>query len=488
MPTGTLARWIRQDEIATGDRGWAFNLAVFRVVFLGAVVAPLAWRTLVWTAGVMPGLPRDTWAPVAFFAWLPPDVLTDARVAWALALANLVFVLMGLAGVRVRMTLGAATLLSLYVFGLMQNAGKVDHYHHVIWFMALLAVGPSARFLSVDALLGSRRGVSMPAGDALATLRAVWILFGLIYLGPGVAKLASAMGEGWARPDHLRLIVWWQWFARSLYQPGFAPAHWVDSVPSWLVGAAGLAVIAFEIGFAFLVLFRRARHVLAAAGPLFHLVNGVVLGIWFAFLVPAYVALVDWAAILRRFGIADEPPAPAVGRPAGGRRVLVVAAVLIMAQAGTSAGRILRPQWVGPVWPFDLYPTFASRRAPEATLWEPRALLDDGSERRLDARAWARAFGSAARCRRVAEAILGEPDAARRRERSRDVAALLWHHETPEMRAASVAVTVYEVRYALASLPRPIGEALLYRFTLDELAQSPGASARSQGAEAPSDQ
>jgi len=482
----TLARWIREDEVATGDRGWAFNLAVFRIVFLGAAVMPFAWRTLRWTASVMPGLPRDAWAPVSFFAWLPPDLLTDARLAWRLALANLVLVLLALVGVRTRTTLGAATVLSLYVFGLMENTGKVDHYHHMIWFMALLAVGPSARLLSVDALLGGRRGAPVPAGDALVTLRAVWILFGLVYLGPGVAKLASAVGEGWASPDHLRLIVWWQWFARSLYQPGFTPARWVDSLPSWLVGAGGLAVIAFEIGFAFLVLFRRARHGLVAAGLLFHLVNGVVLGIWFAFLIPAYVALVDWAAIGRRFGVADESPARAVAPPAGVRWVLVVAAVLIAAQAGTSAGRILRPQWAGPVWPFDLYPTFASRRAPETALWEPRALLDDGRERRLGAHAWARAFGSAARCRQVAEGILREPDTARRRARSRDVAALLWRHEAPEMPSAAVAVTVYEVRYALASVPRPIGETLLFRFALDELAPSPGAPARSHGAEAPS--
>jgi hypothetical protein len=46
MPTRTLARWIREDEAATGTRGWGFDLAVFRVVFLGAIVAPLAWRAL----------------------------------------------------------------------------------------------------------------------------------------------------------------------------------------------------------------------------------------------------------------------------------------------------------------------------------------------------------------------------------------------------------------------------------------------------------
>ena len=35
----------------------------------------------------------------------------------------------------------------------MQNLGKVDHHsYHLIWFMALLAAGPSGHFLSIDAL------------------------------------------------------------------------------------------------------------------------------------------------------------------------------------------------------------------------------------------------------------------------------------------------------------------------------------------------
>lgn len=141
---------------------------------------------------------------------------------------------------------------------------------------------------------------------ALTTLRCIWLLFGLLYLGPGIAKLASAAAEGWASEANLRRIVWSQWLSRSLYQPDFVPPRWIDAAPSWLVTAGGLAVVAFESSFVWLVLCRWARPWLAAAGLAFHAINGFVLGIWFGFLLPAYVALIDWAgfgrALARRLG------------------------------------------------------------------------------------------------------------------------------------------------------------------------------------------
>jgi hypothetical protein len=477
MVRRTLARSIAADEAATNERGWAFDLAVFRIAFLGLAVLPFAWRALGWTAAVLPGLSGDVWAPVSFFAWLPADIVHDARLAWWLALANVVCVGLGLAGVRTGATLGAATVLSLYVLGLMENAGKVDHYHHLIWFMALLAVGPSGRFLAVDAIGAARGREDEPAG-ALTTLRAVWLLLGLIYLGPGLAKLAAAIGDGWASPEHLRLIIGWQRFARTLYQPGFEPTRWIDGLPPVALEAGGVAVIAFEVGFVWLVLIRWARPYLAVAGIAFHLMNGVVLGIWFTFLLPAYVALIDWSALGRRVGLdaggSAREAASLPVRASRQRTIEVVAAVLIVAEAGVSAGRLLWPAWRGPVWPFDLYPTFASRRSPDATVWEPRIVRSDGRAMRLGPAAWSKAFGSAARSRRVAESIRDERDPARRRERSREVLALLWRHEALAAREAAVAIDVYEVRYAVTNAATPIEETFLDRFDVSEIVRKDG--------------
>ncbi|MGH7894088.1 MAG: DCC1-like thiol-disulfide oxidoreductase family protein, partial [Candidatus Binatia bacterium] len=308
MPTLMLARWMRADEVAASDRDWTVDLAVFRLALLAGIVVPFAWRALRWTEGIMPGLPPDAWAPVSFFALLPRSVLANAELAWWLAVADLVLLALALAGVLTRWTLAAATGLSLYVFGLMQNTGKVDHYHHLVWFLALAAVGPSAHFLSVDAIVAAIRGADhgridapVPPRAALTTFRCIWMLFGLLYFAPGAAKLTAAFTQGWSSTENLRRIAWSQWFTRGLYQPGFTPPSWVDALPSRLFGVGAAAVIAFEVGFVWLVLFRAVRPVLAVAGVVFHVVNGLVLGIWFGFLLPAYAALIDWVGLGRRF-------------------------------------------------------------------------------------------------------------------------------------------------------------------------------------------
>ena len=474
MTIAALASAIRRDEVETDARGWTVNLAVFRVVLLAAIALPFAWRTLQWTERVLPDLPRDAWRPVSFYAWLPLDVLADARLARWLVLADLATLVLALVGVLTRWTCAAAALLSLYVFGLAQNQGKIDHYHHLIWFMALVAVGPSDRALSIDALVRRRDhgGTGSPA--ALTTLRCIWLLFGLLYLGPGIAKLASALTDGWASEVNLRRIMWAQWLSRSHYQPDFAPWRWIDGAPGLVIVGSGLAVIAFETSFAALVPFRRVRPWLAAAGVAFHVLNGVVLGIWFGFLLPAYAALIDWAALGRAIArIRGRPERARVPTEAmaGSRTVLAVGGALIVGQLaatimGTSAHRPATDSW----WPFDRYPTFSRPRPAETAVWEPRAVLAGGTERRISPRAWSQTFGSPARCERATEDILDIDDPVRRRARSQAVVDQLWRREPPDLRREAVAVAVYEVRYAIEATPRIVSERLLDRFPAEALA------------------
>jgi predicted DCC family thiol-disulfide oxidoreductase YuxK len=299
-----LKLWLHADEIATDGRGWSVNLDVFRIIFLGAAVLPWALWNLAWIETILPGLSRDVWVPVSFYRLIPLDVLTRAIVAHTLAVINLVFIVLGLIGFCTRTTIGCATLLSIYLFGLAENQGKIDHFHHLIWFMALLAVGPSGRFLSIDAVRRAIRNadrglVESPLlpFDALWTLRYVWLLTGLLFLIPGLAKLEKAVTSGWASASNLQHVIWRKWLELALYSPGSALPIRVDLFPAWLLEAAGVGVIVFEIGFVFLVLFRRLRPAAALAGLAFHVTNGLILQIWFTVLVPAYLCLIDWYAL-----------------------------------------------------------------------------------------------------------------------------------------------------------------------------------------------
>ena len=299
---------LRLDQFLNDFRGWTANLAIFRIIYLGFAVLPTDLRLLDWTERILPELRQGLWVPISFYRLLPFGLLSNVALAHALALANILLVVLGLIGFCTRSAIGLATLLSLYLFGLTENQGMVTHYHHIVWFMALLAVGPSGRFFSVDALRrairSADRGIvelSFPSRDALWTLRYVWVLMGLLYLGPGLAKAENAFTAGWAGVTNLQSILWRKWLEMSLYDPNFVMPMRVDRLPGWLLALAGAGVIAFEIGFVFAVLFRRLRPVLAVWGLAFHVGNGLFLSIFSPTLVPAYVCLLDWTAIGRRF-------------------------------------------------------------------------------------------------------------------------------------------------------------------------------------------
>lgn len=296
------------DALAMDERGWSFNLAIFRIVFLCAGALPWAIRNIEWAQNILPGIPQNVWAPVSFYQWISYSVLSNAPLAKALAICNIAFVILGIVGFFTRASIGVATVLSLYLFGLMENLGKIDHFHHLIWFMALLAAGPSGRYLSIDALRAAFRradrgtiDASFSGHQALWTLRYAWLLMGLLYLIPGVAKLHKALTAGWASAPNLHHILWRKWFESALFEPGSKLPVRLDLLPSGLLEIAAYGVIAFEIGFIFLILFRRIRPLLAVAGIGFHIGNGVVLGIWFTTLFPAYVALIDWVSLGRSF-------------------------------------------------------------------------------------------------------------------------------------------------------------------------------------------
>jgi predicted DCC family thiol-disulfide oxidoreductase YuxK len=296
----------KADEVLNDARGWTANLAIFRVVFLSCSVLPSALQFLDWTEKILPGLSRGMWVPISYYRLLPVGLLGNVRFAQSLAMADIVLIILGIVGFYTRSSIGLATLISLYGFGLTQNLGKIDHFHDLIWFMALLAAGPSGNFLSIDSLRRAIRTADegtiepcFPPSASLWTFRYGWLLMGLIYLGTGIAKLQSALTERWASAANLQNILWRKWLELHWYDPHFVRALRVDSLPGWMLALLATSVIVFEVGFILAVLFRRVRPVLGLLGLAFHIGNGLVLKIWFINLMVVYVCLFDWTAIGR---------------------------------------------------------------------------------------------------------------------------------------------------------------------------------------------
>ena len=277
----------------------AFNLAFFRVIlFLG-----ILYLQDVENYAPFGGLPEilRTSAPGMglLFDWLP---VNEAWVTGAFRLFQL-SCLSAMVGFHARTSALLAVIFGIYALGIPQLYGKIDHYHHLLWFAAILAASPCGDSFSVDALLRRRRQAAeghliLPqvARAYALPLRCIWLLLGLIYFFPGLWKFALC-GPDWALSDNLKYVMYGQWFAHGGYVPPFR----LDQYPVLYKGAA-LTTLIFELSFAFLIFSPRLRPFAVLTGLAFHNMAGVFVRISGSSLQLCYVVFVDWRTLFLRVG------------------------------------------------------------------------------------------------------------------------------------------------------------------------------------------
>lgn len=313
--------------------GHPLDLAVFRItVSVVVLLSADVWDAPTWASAVVR-------APAGweFVSALLPASHDTALVALGLVV---IFTSLTLLGAFTRVASIGSALSLAWLLGVPQQSGVVLHTHHLVWFMALVASGPSGDALSVDAW---RRKTSVAPSLAHGLpIRAAWLSIGLVFFFPGVWKLAG--GSAWL--EHLPTLVAWKRFQLGL--PSL-------DVPASLLRAGGVATIAFELGFIGLVLFARTRLLGVIAAFAFHLAVQQVLGIRFSSLWSCYLVFFPWSRWL-------NSPVPVVD----GRRSLVaplvVGGALVSAQVMTGA----LPSETS--WPVACYPTFRNP-APSVVRW-----------------------------------------------------------------------------------------------------------------------
>jgi hypothetical protein len=357
------------------------NLAVFRIILFATILFhsdPTADEA-VWSSR----LPTEFIDPPGCVRFIlnrlhiTPSSLINAtcvQVAWWLFLITCVT---GLLGLFSRTSALLAVLSGVYALGVPQFYGKVDHYHHSLWFAALMAASPCGDALSLDAFLARLRGARVPHPPAVCyalPLRFVWLLMGLMYFFPGFWKAWNS-GLDWALSDNLKILMRLCWMSQ---EEGWTPLIRLDEYPL-LYKAGGLFTIAFEVSFVFLIFIPRLRLFAPLGGVLFHLSTWLSTTIFFFDLIPLYAAFVDWAALARRLKKAKamtvQAPRPrastAVIGTTGG--VLVAGALLFGVREEEHA------------WPFACYPTFSGVwRVPQTSQLVCYRVEADGSASRVD--------------------------------------------------------------------------------------------------------
>jgi predicted DCC family thiol-disulfide oxidoreductase YuxK len=275
------------------------NLAVFRIVVFAATLHLFEFDSFVWYAT----LPRDLIVAPFGMETLLPHLPLDTTTAWAIGRLFQAACVAALVGLASRTSAMVAVVTGVYVLGLPQFYGKVDHYHHLLWFAAILAVSRCGDVWSVDAVVRAVRQAERetprrpePSRAYAVPLRFAWLLLGMIYFFPGLWKVWNA-GFEWVFSENLRMIMHLKW---SEF-PGWAPVFPIDEYPL-LYQAGAAATIVFELSFVWLLFFPRVRRALVVAGLGFHNGSAVFLRIPFVHVQLMYVSLLDWAGMLRWAG------------------------------------------------------------------------------------------------------------------------------------------------------------------------------------------
>lgn len=434
----------------------AVNLAVFRIT-VGVVLLrlPDLHGVLRWAA--LPDRVRT--APVGL-GWALGVVPMGPEIARPLYWIVVAATVLGVVGLATRFAWTVVALGSLWLLAIPQFAGSVFHYHHLLWFAALLALSPCGDALSIDSWLARRRGEVIRTERSLAygvPIRAAWLLIGVIFFFPGLHKLLES-GWEWIWSDNLRN----QMYAKWLQMPEFTPLVRVDRYPT-LVRLGALGTVAFELSFIVLVLFRRTRLFAVAIALAFHQATAYLMGLRFPALWLCYVVFVDWDALARRLRKLPRSQATATHEP-WPRAASICLAVLLLGNVAFGAAGI------SDGWPFACYPKFHRTVAARLPALRVEVVRADGSTGRIPVEAMSPG-GPTQRWWAVSWSVMGAHERARaepRRWRAfwRSIAR---RPAVDELAEGAVAVRFH--RDTISTVPEargdpPLSTRLLYELSL----------------------
>jgi len=275
------------------------NLAVFRVVLFYIILNSVDIPTVVWFSQI----PAELRVAPIGVQWLIDYLPINPTWATTASVLLIIASFTGMIGLFSRTSAILVVILGFFVLGIPQFYGKVNHYHHLLWFAAILAACRCGDALSCDAIVAAwkraDRGVTDPPSPSriyALPLRLVWLLLGMIYFFAGFWKLWSA-GVDWALSENLKFIMYQKWTELG----GWTPFFRIDRYPI-LYQAGAMATILFEISFVFLIFSRKLRLLAPLGGLVFHTMTGLFMRISFNSLLRCYIAFFDWYAIFHRVG------------------------------------------------------------------------------------------------------------------------------------------------------------------------------------------
>jgi hypothetical protein len=277
--------------------GTAHRLAAMRA----GMAVVIALRLATGPYAQLAGQPAALFLPPDFLSWLPG--MPSAGVMVALQVIGTAAAVAVLARWKPRLAFVLAWACLLVLAGLRGSLGKILHNDVLVLLASVpLLLAPAARWRdrTRSALYG------WPVRSALVVLS-------VAYGFSALHKLATS-GLDWITGDNMRWILYQA--AASGRAPTRDLALFVADRPA-LAHLAAAGVVAFELLFPLVLVFRRARAVLLGAAIAFHTGTWLTLGLdYWGWMLTDLVVLLDWDSIdawleaRRRPDLAPTAPAP----------------------------------------------------------------------------------------------------------------------------------------------------------------------------------
>ena len=274
------------------------NLGLCRVLIFGAFFLLYLDYDLRWTEAS-----DSLWMPVWIFQVLHLPVLSSGLLVvlqsvWKISLA------LSSIGLFTRISTVSAFILGMYLLGLPHSFGNINHYDALVVFVfGIMALSRCGDSCSIDRLIwkarhrndtsGQRPQIS---GEYTWPIRAVWVMFALIFLGAGVSKLRH-VGLEWIFSDNIAvLLLRAQFEGKSAVPWGFFLAQ-----HQWLTQLVAAATVAIEVGYPLALFSRRARWILVPGAYSMQIGISLLMGITFSTFLICNLFWVQWACVGSRF-------------------------------------------------------------------------------------------------------------------------------------------------------------------------------------------
>ncbi len=281
------------------------NLGLCRMVFFGACF--LFYLPQDWSAWAYVG--DSFFNPIVLFEilYLPvlsSDLLVIVQGIWKVSLA------LSCLGLFTRASTMSSLIFGVYLLGLPHNFGKIHQIDTlVVICLGIMALSRCGDAYSIDRLIGRRRQGSNPtvgrlrmSGAYTWPVRAVWLMFALIFFAAGVSKLRHS-GLEWIFSENMAILLIQHRYAFSNGDPFVA---WGPPLVPWglyIAQHAGLAsllaagTIVLEVSYPLALFSSRARWVIVPSGFFMLVGIRVILGPAFLGYLICHVFWVPWERV-----------------------------------------------------------------------------------------------------------------------------------------------------------------------------------------------